>query len=99
MFNLTNDPKGVEAGSWINPKENVIKESTTTPATQQLYRVRKSKDDTKSQVGAYSIKQNAIDAYQKQAQVITYLIVITRLYTLTELQKFLMKTQKTKQLV
>lgn len=65
MFNLTTDPKGVEAGSWINPKENVIKESTTTPTTQQLYRVRKSKDDAKSQVGAYSVKQNAIDACQK----------------------------------
>ena len=65
MFNLTTDPKGVEAGSWINPKENVIKESTTTPSTQQLYRVRKSKDDAKSQVGAYSVKQNAIDACQK----------------------------------
>ena len=65
MFNLTTDPKGVEAGSWINPKENVIKESATTPSTQQLYRVRKSKDDVKSQVGAYSVKQNAIDACQK----------------------------------
>lgn len=65
MFNLTTDPKGVEAGSWINPKENVIKESATTPSTQQLYRVRKSKDDAKSQVGAYSVKQNAIDACQK----------------------------------
>lgn len=65
MFNLTTDPKGVEAGSWINPKENVIKESATTPSTQQLYRVRKSKDDAKSQIGAYSVKQNAIDACQK----------------------------------
>jgi flagellum-specific peptidoglycan hydrolase FlgJ len=65
MFNLTTDSKGVEAGSWINPKENVIKESTTTPTTQQLYRVRKSKDDVKSQVGAYSVKQNAIEACQK----------------------------------
>ena len=65
MFNLTTDSKGVEAGSWINPKENVIKESTTAPSTQQLYRVRKSKDDAKSQVGAYSVKQNAIDACQK----------------------------------
>lgn len=65
MFNLTTDPKGVEAGSWINPKENVIKESATTPSTQQLYRVRKSKDAAKSQIGAYSVKQNAIDACQK----------------------------------
>lgn len=65
MFNLTTDSKGIEAGSWINPKENVIKESATTPSTQQLYRVRKSKDDAKSQVGAYSVKQNAIDACQK----------------------------------
>lgn len=65
MYNLTTDKNGVEAGSWINPKENVIKESTTTPSTQQLYRVRKSKDDAKSQVGAYSVKQNAIDACQK----------------------------------
>lgn len=64
MYNLTTDKNGVEAGSWINPKENVIKESATTP-TKQLYRVRKSKDDAKSQVGAYSVKQNAIDACQK----------------------------------
>ena len=64
MYNLTTDKNGVEAGSWINPKENVIKESTTTPA-KQLYRVRKSKDDAKSQIGAYSVKQNAIDACQK----------------------------------
>lgn len=65
MFNLTTDKNGIEAGSWINPKENVIKESTTIPSTKQLYRVRKSKDDAKSQIGAYSVKQNAIDACQK----------------------------------
>lgn len=60
MFNLTTDPKGAEAGSWINPKENVIAESQTT--TQTLYRVRKSWDDAKSQVGAYKSLTNAINS-------------------------------------
>lgn len=64
VYNVTTDKTGTSAGSWINPKENVIKESTTT-TTQKLYRVRKSKDDAKSQVGAYSVLQNAIDACQK----------------------------------
>jgi flagellum-specific peptidoglycan hydrolase FlgJ len=33
----------------------------TETTTKQLYRVRKSKDDSKSQLGAYSILQNAIN--------------------------------------
>ena len=60
MYNVSTDKTGNSAGSWINPSENVVKESTTT----QLYRVRKSKNDAKSQVGAYSVLQNAIDACQ-----------------------------------
>ena len=64
MYNISTDKTGASAGSWINPKENVVKESVDT-AKYNLYRVRKSKDDTKSQVGAYSVLQNAIDACQK----------------------------------
>ena len=57
MYNVSSDKTGASAGSWINPKENVIKESstnTTTSNADKLYRVRKSKDDAASQKGAYS---------------------------------------------
>ncbi len=64
MFNISTDKTGVSAGSWINPKENVLVESTVTPETKKLYRVRKAKDDAKSQIGAYSDLQNAINACQ-----------------------------------
>ena len=58
MFNLNTDPDS--AGSWINPKENVIKESApATETVKKLYRVRKSADDSKSQKGAYSDLANA----------------------------------------
>lgn len=64
MYNISTDKTGVSAGSWINPKENVIKESTTSTASK-LYRVRKSKDDAASQKGAFSDLANAKDACQK----------------------------------
>ncbi len=64
MFNISTDKTGASAGSWINPKENVIKESTTT-TVQKLYRVRKSKDDAASQKGAFSDIDNAKDCCQK----------------------------------
>ena len=62
MYNISTDKTGNSAGCWINPAENVLKENTTTE--KQIYRVRKSKDDSKSQVGAYSILQNAIKTCQ-----------------------------------
>lgn len=66
VYNITTDKTGDSAGSWINPKENVIQQTTTTTTTteQKLYRVRKSKDDAKSQIGAYSSLDNAKAACQ-----------------------------------
>ena len=63
MYNLTNDSTGAEAGSWINPAENVAPK--VEEQVQKLYRVRKSWTDAKSQVGAYSSLDNAKDACQK----------------------------------
>ena len=63
MYNISTDKTGKSAGSWINPKENVIKENTNT-ITQKLYRVRKSKDDAASQKGAFSDLANAKDCCQ-----------------------------------
>ena len=61
MYNISTDKTGVSPGSWINPAENVIQQPTTpsTSIPQKLYRVRKSKDDAKSQIGAYSVLDNA----------------------------------------
>ena len=43
--------------------------TTVAPATKtKYYRVRKAKDDSKSQVGAYKDLQNAIDACQKAGE-------------------------------
>lgn len=64
MLNISTDKTGASAGSWINPKENVIKESTTTTEVKKLYRVRKSKDDAASQKGAFSELANAKDCCQ-----------------------------------
>ena len=64
MYNISTDKTGASAGSWINPKENVIAESTTTTTTTKLYRVRKSKDDAASQKGAFSDLNNAKDCCQ-----------------------------------
>ena len=66
MYNISDDKTGSSAGSWINPKENVIKESTTTTTTttSKLYRVRKSKDDAASQKGAFSDLNNAKECCQ-----------------------------------
>ncbi len=62
MYNISTDKTGESAGSWINPKENIIKESTTT---NKLYRVRKSKDDAKTQKGAFSSLDNAKECCQE----------------------------------
>lgn len=61
MFNITTDATGKEPGAWINPTENKV----STPVVEQLYRVRKSKDDAKSQVGAFSVLENAKEACDK----------------------------------
>lgn len=60
MYNISTDKTGNSAGCWINPKENVINEA----AEVQLYRVRKTKDDTKTQKGAYTVLQSAINTCQ-----------------------------------
>lgn len=65
MYNISTDKTGASAGSWINPTENVIKESTSTTTASKLYRVRKSKDDAASQKGAFSELPNAKDCCQK----------------------------------
>ena len=54
MYCITKDSTGMSGGVWINPSENVIQETVT-----KLYRVRKSKDDAKSQKGAFSSLDNA----------------------------------------
>ena len=62
MYNLTTDKTGAEAGSWINPAENVAPKQEET--VQKLYRVRTSWDDAKSQKGAYSSLANAKECCQ-----------------------------------
>lgn len=62
MYNISTDKTGGSAGSWINPSENVIKQ--TVEVEKKLYRVRKSKDDVKSQKGAYSNLDGAIECCQ-----------------------------------
>jgi flagellum-specific peptidoglycan hydrolase FlgJ len=64
MYNISTDTAGASAGCWINPKENVIKESATTEV-KKLYRVRKSKDDAASQKGAFSDLANAKECCQE----------------------------------
>ena len=65
MYNISKDSTGASAGSWINPSENVVQQTTTTTTTaDNLYRVRKSWDDVKSQIGAYGSLDNAKSACQ-----------------------------------
>lgn len=63
MYNISKDSTGASAGSWINPSENKIEE--VKEEVQKLYRVRKSKDDAKTQKGAYSSLDNAKAACQE----------------------------------
>lgn len=56
MLNITKDTSGAAAGGWINPADNIKQEAAETP---QLYRVRTSWADTKSQKGAFSSLDNA----------------------------------------
>lgn len=67
MFNITTDKTGKEAGAWINPAENKIKESEDKNV-QKLYRVRTSWDDTKSQKGAFSSLDNAKTCCQESGK-------------------------------
>ena len=60
MYNVSTDKTGASAGSWINPAENTAK--TPTETVHKVYRVRKSKDDANSQIGAYSSLDNAKEA-------------------------------------
>jgi N-acetylmuramoyl-L-alanine amidase len=63
MYNISTDKTGASAGSWINPSENKVVEVKND--VQKLYRVRKSKDDAKTQKGAYSNLDNAKAACQE----------------------------------
>lgn len=63
MLNITTDKTGNSAGSWINPAENVLPKQEET--TQNLYRVRSSWADSKSQKGAYASLENAKECCQK----------------------------------
>lgn len=63
--------KGDNNAEWIAFKKkvkeilNIKNETVTNPVSQYLYRVRKSWDDAKSQVGAFSNLQNAKSACDK----------------------------------
>lgn len=62
VYNISTDKTGSSAGSWINPKENVV--ATNATSTEKLYRVRKSKDDAASQKGAFTSLDNAKECCQ-----------------------------------
>lgn len=62
MLNISTDKTGNSAGSWINPSENKVE---VKEEVQKIYRVRKSKDDAKTQKGAYSSLDNAKIACQE----------------------------------
>jgi flagellum-specific peptidoglycan hydrolase FlgJ len=64
MYNISTNKTGTVPGSWINPKENVLKEPSADAEPKKLYRVRKAKNDHESQIGAYYELQNAINACQ-----------------------------------
>lgn len=63
MFNISTDKTGTSAGAWINPAENVQSSTDTTISdiqeTVEMYRVRITWEDSKTQVGAYSSLDNA----------------------------------------
>ena len=65
VLNVSTDKTGNSAGSWINPKENVIVESLVPQPVTKVYRVRKTKDDAKTQAGAYASLTGAIDKCQE----------------------------------
>ena len=61
MLNISTDKTGNSAGAWINPSENVAPQ----PVEEQMYRVRKTWTDSKSQKGAFKDLQNAISCCQE----------------------------------
>lgn len=65
MYNISANKTGASAGSWINPKENVLAESSTP---NKIYRIRKSKDDAASQKGAFSSLENAKECCQNAGE-------------------------------
>lgn len=65
MLNISIDKTGNSAGGWINPSENFTQQTAPQPTVNKLYRVRKSKDDAKSQKGAFSSLDNAKAACQE----------------------------------
>ena len=60
MLNITKDTTGNSAGGWINPTENIKPQ----PIVEQMYRVRKTWADSKSQKGAFKELKNAIECCQ-----------------------------------
>ena len=51
MLNITKDTTGKSAGAWINPADNIKQEAAEAP---QMYRVRLTWTDVKSQKGAFA---------------------------------------------
>lgn len=64
MYNITTDKTGNEPGGWINPAENKVPTTTTTETVEKLYRVRKTKDDAKTQKGAFKNLDGAKECCQ-----------------------------------
>ena len=64
--NITTDKTGAEPGGWINPAENKVPATTTTTTetVEKLYRVRKTKDDAKTQKGAFKNLEGAKECCQ-----------------------------------
>ena len=64
VYNISTDSTGQSAGSWINPEQNKAVESEPV---KKLYRVRLSAHDAKTQKGAYSSLDNAIQCCNQYA--------------------------------
>lgn len=64
MYNITTDKTGKEPGGWINPAENKVPTTSTTETVEKLYRVRKTKDDAKTQKGAFKNLDGAKECCQ-----------------------------------
>lgn len=61
MLNITKDNTGKSAGAWINPADNIKQEVAEAP---QMYRVRLTWTDVKSQKGAFASLENAKECCQ-----------------------------------
>ena len=55
MFNISTDKTGKSAGSWINPSENVVKESTPAPQPEE------KKEETTTTTTTTTTKKNVYD--------------------------------------